>query len=984
MKTALRGSRIAGSLVLVFALALASTVNAQTTATLEGRVIDASGGGVAGATVSVKGPTVQREVAADAKGFYRALALPAGIYSISVSSPGFNAKVLDGIELFLDRTVTIDIPMQVAVQSESMTVQVSAPLIDRTSSSSRQVIDSRTIDAMPLNGRNYVDLILLTPGVDVNTNARADLGPARDTRGAIMGERAGNTAFLIDGLENSDDFRGGVFQNFTQDAIQEFEVIDAGYKAEFGRGSGGVVNVLTKSGTDQMHGSAFFFLRDNAFDASTVNGQDPPKLKRDNAGLTLGGPVVRDRAWYFGSAEYFKEDRQSIFPPNIPASLAAGEDFSRQPKITDYRIFGKYNQSLSTRNDVRVEASWSRDENLNQLSSATSLPSASTNNHTTTFLGTAAANTILSDHSLLESSLGYRSQTFSQNQDQSTDGRSYTISFLDGGSGFNFGPPIGSVQGLDQKYVTLREAFSLFSGEKHAVKVGGEYLNTKVDGVQGQGFQYVLVTTHPNFDKYGRESFQIPQGTGFLNPGDDQIHLRNNGISLFAQDDWRILSKVTVNVGLRYDRDSKFKDNNFAPRLGINWSPDAKTVVRANYGIYYDRYRLGIAEAVPSLGGFNGQTLVEVDYPRLAVDAGLGLARSLAAIGIFLKDPNYINTQFNIPVGTVVTSANVQQLTGMTPDQFLTALRTYLTSTGRPFNPVSFSPITGYLRQDLTAAFQDEVQAQKPFKTPYNQTLTIGVQRALMPDLSASATYVHRDIRNILGVRITNLSFDSRTIGAPVTTDGGPIQRTYGAFYSGKYDAAILSLEKRFRERFQFQANYTFAKATDNLLNSNLGLGLGAQGGGAVPTDNLNLNFDRGNSDFAVRHTFVMSGVVLLPAGFSFSGVLRATSGAYFTASGAAIDYDGDGIASRRPRGTTRNQFTGPSTANLDLRLAKSFRVGLGMDASLLVEGFNVTNKKNPSLIDASYVNGAPSPTFGGVLVPLPGRELQVGARLKF
>ncbi len=973
------------SLTLAFALALAWTANAQTTATLEGRVVDASGGGIAGATVEVKGPTVRREVAADAKGFYRALALPAGVYSVSASSSGFKTKVLDGIELFLDRTVTIDIPMQVAAQSESMTVQVSAPLVDVNSSSNRQVIDSRTIDAIPLNGRNYLDLILLTPGVDVNTNARADLAPARDTSGAIFGERAGNTAFLIDGLENNDDVRGGVFQNFTQDAIQEFEVIDAGYKAEFGRGAGGVVNVLTKSGTDQTRGSAFFFFRDDALDASTVRGQDPPKLKRYNSGLTLGGPVVRERAWYFGSFEYFNEKRASIFPPNIPASLAAGEDFSRQPKITNYRGFGKYNQALSHSNDMRVEASWSRNQNLNQLSGATSLPSASTNNRTTTFLGTAAMNTILSNSSLLESSLGYRSQRFSQNQDSQTGGRSYNIFWTDGGSGFNFGPPIGSVQGLNQKYLTLREAFSIFSGEKHSAKAGAEYVRTVVDGVQGPGLQYVIATTHPNFDKYGRESFQIPQGTGFVNPGDDQIRLRNNGISLFAQDDWRVLSKLMLNLGLRYERDSKFKDNNFAPRVGFNWSPDAKTVVRANYGIYYDRYRLGIAEAVPSLGGFNGRTLVEFDYPRLAADTGLNLARSLSAIGIFLKDPLYLNKAFNLPAGTLVTRDNVQQLTGLTPDQFLAKLRQVLTDTGRPFNPVSFSPITGYLRQDLTAALQDEVRAEEPFRTPYNRTITVGVQRALLPDLAASATYVHRKIKNILGVRITNLSFDSRTVGAPVTTDGGPLRRTYGAFYDGKYDAAVLSLEKRFRDRYQFQANYTYAKATDNLLNSNLGLGLGAQGGGAVPTDNLNLEFDRGNSDLSVRHTFVASGIAMLPAGFSVSGVLRATSGAYFTASSnTTIDYDGDGISSRRPRGTTRNQFTGPSTFNLDLRAEKSFRIGSGMDASLLVEGFNITNAKNPRLIDASYVSGAPGATFGNVLVPLPGRELQLGARLRF
>jgi hypothetical protein len=112
--------------------------------------------------------------------------------------------------------------------------------------------------------------------------------------------------------------------------------------------------------------------------------------------------------------------------------------------------------------------------------------------------------------------------------------------------------------------------------------------------------------------------------------------------------------------------------------------------------------------------------------------------------------------------------------------------------------------------------------------------------------------------------------------------------------------------------------------------------------------------------------------------------VVRATSGAHFTASGAAVDYDGDGIASRRPRGTERNEFQGPSTFNLNLRAEKRFHLGGRVEASLLVEGFNVTNAENPKLIDASYVGAAPSPTFGEVLVPLPGRELQFGARVKF
>lgn len=258
------------------------------------------------------------------------------------------------------------------------------------------------------------------------------------------------------------------------------------------------------------------------------------------------------------------------------------------------------------------------------------------------------------------------------------------------------------------------------------------------------------------------------------------------------------------------------------------------------------------------------------------------------------------------------------------------------------------------------------------------------MQRALFPDLAVSLTYVHREIRNILGVRLTNLAFNSRTVGAPVTTDGGPLRRTYGAFYDGEYDSLIMAVEKRFRDRYQFQANYTYAKSTDNLLNATWAWGWPPRGGGAVPTDNLVVEFDRGNSDLSVPHTFVMSGVVVLPAEFWLSGVLRATSGAHFTASGTTVDYGGDGIASRRPRGTKRNEFTGPSSFNLNLRAEKRFHIGSRTEASLLVEGFNVTNAKNPRLIDAAYVRGAPGPTFGDVLVPLPGRELQLGVHLKF
>jgi hypothetical protein len=216
-----------------------------------------------------------------------------------------------------------------------------------------------------------------------------------------------------------------------------------------------------------------------------------------------------------------------------------------------------------------------------------------------------------------------------------------------------------------------------------------------------------------------------------------------------------------------------------------------------------------------------------------------------------------------------------------------------------------------------------------------------------------------------------------------MSSDGGPLQRTYGPYYDGKYDAFIIGIEKRFGERYQLQANYTGAKSTDNLLNANLGLGVNAQGGGAVPTDNLNPEFDRGNSDLSVPHTFVASGLVQLPADIRVSSVFRATSGAHFSASGAPTDYDGDGIQSRRPPGTTRNEFNGPKIVNLDLRVEKPFTFGR-YTASALIEFFNLTNANNARAIDNFYVNGVPGATFGDVFVPLAGRESQIGFRFTF
>jgi hypothetical protein len=954
-----------------------------TTSTLKGTVSDANGAVLAGASVRVEGPRVDRTVTSDEDGFYQVVLLPAGTYTVTATQSGFANKVMEGVVLALDRTVVLDIPLAVAGVADTVTVDAGAALIDPQEIETRQVIDSQEIENIPLNGRNYLDLIQLTPGVVVNSSARSDLTD-RDTRGSIMGERAGNTAFLVNGFDNNDDFRGGVFQNFTQDSIQEFEVIAAGYKAEFGRGSGGVVNVVTKSGTNAFHGNGFFYLRNDALDSSNVPGAEAPELARYNYGFTLGGPVKKNKSWIFGSLEQFQEDREAIFAPNIPAALAAAEDFSRQPKTRRLLAFTRYDHRINEQNELHLNLSFARARAENELATATSLPSNSRNNLTRTFLGTISLTSMFSPRVVMESSFNARAQNFDQNRD-SVLGDGFSLSIVGPpGGGFSFGPPAGSVQTLHQRYFGFREQLSWYT-DAHAAKFGLEFLHTIANGENGQAFTRVIVASLASFQNFGINSFQIPQGTGFINPGDNLTRATNNGVSLFAQDDWRIHKRLLLSGGVRYDHDSQFGTHNFGPRLGLNYSPDDKTTIRASWGLFYDRYRLGIIQAVPEFGGFNGRTLVEFNFPRLANDAlpiQPGTIGNLAALPG--RGPNFLNTRYGIPPGTLVTVSNIQSLTGLTPTQFLADLNAFLPTVGTAI-PADFSPATGFLRQDLGAAFQDRVTVDRPFHTPYNASFTLGIERQLLPDLAVGASWVRRNIHNILGLRITNLAFTARIPGGVKTTDGAPLRRTYGSFYSGKYDALILTLEKRFSRRFQVQANYTWASSTDNLLNSNLGLGVLAQGGGAVPTDNLNLEFDRGNSDFAVPHSFVTSGVLNLPLDFIVSGVIRANSGVYFSAATSpSRDVDGDGISSSRPVGTARNQFGGPKTFNLDLRTEKRFRFGERFTASALIEFFNLTNERNPRLIDNAFILGTPGATFGQTRVPLPGREIQFGFRFTF
>ncbi|HEX2271155.1 MAG TPA: carboxypeptidase regulatory-like domain-containing protein, partial [Pyrinomonadaceae bacterium] len=231
--------------LLLALLALAVPAFAQTTtSTIEGTVNDAQKSVVAGAQVVIKNPSlgIERTVNTDAEGFFRVTALPAGIYSIAVSASGFAPRSFENIEVTLNRTVRFDVDLEVGAVQEQVDVSAAVQLIDSTSSASGATVTPQQIRELPVNGRNYLDLLQLVPGVAINRQS------AGDNANPVLGERSGNNNFFIDGQPNKDTVNGGPAAQFNQETIAEFQVQTTGYRAEFGQASGAIVNVITKTG----------------------------------------------------------------------------------------------------------------------------------------------------------------------------------------------------------------------------------------------------------------------------------------------------------------------------------------------------------------------------------------------------------------------------------------------------------------------------------------------------------------------------------------------------------------------------------------------------------------------------------------------------------------------------------------------------------------------------------------------------------------
>ncbi len=445
----------------LFALLLAAPAAfAQVTGSVAGTVRDSSGAVLPGATVTIKGAALQRQsvsTTTTAEGTYRIPLVPPGAYEVTTELSGFATQTRKNVDVALNQQTTLDFTMPVGGVTESVQVSAEAPLVEVTRSDVASTVTQRTIDALPLNGRNFTDLVALVPG------AKPDPTLTSSTNVEIFGERAGAVSYLVDGAENNDPVNGGALVRYTQDSIKEFEVITTGYAAEFGRAQGGVANIVTRSGTNMFDGRAFWFTRNDKFDSNNIPAPSPlptgyvtpkpPKLERYQWGGTLGGPIVKDKAFFFGSFEKLNETRGVNFDQSkIPAFVLSGqatpnhvEDFGVAPVTTGFTGNFKFDMNLNEANRLTASVNRSTNDNAGLISSPVAgtlaMPSAAATRTTPATSGAVRETALFGASTFLESTFGYTRGETGNNLNQS--GRSEPLLMLLRSGFIQTGAPFG-------------------------------------------------------------------------------------------------------------------------------------------------------------------------------------------------------------------------------------------------------------------------------------------------------------------------------------------------------------------------------------------------------------------------------------------------------------------------------------------------------------------------------------------------------------
>jgi hypothetical protein len=907
-----------------------------TSAALGGIVEDANGATLPGASVTATNVETNqsRTSTADAGGRYRFSYLSPGPYRLRAEKSGF-AALTTQLTLTLGQSLDVPLVLPVAYVAEGVEVNgADAHVVETTRTQVAETVAPKEIDALPLNGRNYLDLAALTPGVarsnPVANQRFPETSAVAGTGLSVTGQRFISNGFVVDGLSSNDDAADLAGTFYSQEVIREFEVITSGGIAEFGRASGGVVNVVTQSGTNNYRGRVYGFLRNQRLDARNPLSPTKDPFTQAQYGASFGGPLRRDRTFFFSNFEQTRLNNATVVtisPTGIAAVNAqldrtdykgarvstgivpTGFDTTNFMFRLDHRLSEKnqltarYNlydiKSLNARNVGGLNA-LSRGTALRDLDRATAFSLVST----------------LTPSALNEARFQYtRSRLDAPVNDAA--GPAVNIS-----GAANFGTATFSPTARDLDTLELVDNVSSERGP-HSLKAGADFLLDRVDINFPGALQGVYTfSSLQNFLTGRYATFQQAFGAA------SQFQ-SNPNVGLFAQDEWRPRRDLTVNVGLRYDAQFlphpvRTDSNNFAPRVGVAYSPDFlghdhKTVVRAGYGIFFDRIPLRATSNALQRDGSKYRTAV----------LSFGQAGAPAFPYVLPSFPS------NLLVSVTTIDPNI--------------------------------------------------------RNAYSQQASLQVERELSGAMSLSVGYLHVRGEHIILSR--NVNVPRFPASAGVFNLGRPDSRfanvsRFESSGDSYYDGMVVSFKRRFSRRAQARVSYTLSKAIDDVGNAFF----------FSPQDNFNLRDERGLADNDQRRHLAVSGSFDAPAaGTDSSALRRALSDlrlSYIFQYGSALpfnvvtgtDRNNDTNVNDRPAGVGRNTGRGFAFASLDLRLSRMFRMGERVNLETLVEGFNVLNRANLQLPN-NTLNPASTSTllsFGRPTAADNPRQIQFGLRLNF
>jgi Carboxypeptidase regulatory-like domain/TonB dependent receptor len=605
-------------LALVSVAVWATSASAQqTTGSIIGRVLDDQGAAIPGATISVTSPSTgfTRTDVTDAEGVYRLRALPVGRFDLAVELAGFASVDRKGVVVNVGQTITLDFTLKVAAVAETVIVTGQTPLIESSVSSVGGVVDIGRIESIPLNGRQFANLAATLPGVGLGNHS----DPTKSTQYSpqINGGNGRNVNYQIDGGDNNDDTVGGLLQLFPLEAIQEFNFVTSRAKAENGRSNGGVLNVVTKSGTNTYRGSFFELFRDKAMNSITntekTNGADKQDYRRNQFGGSFGGPIIKDKLHYFGAAERTQQDtKQVVSTSGLFPSLDGTFDTPYRETLLNVKVTSNVNanQYLSVR--------YGRNQNSQPYGADAQTPISGWGDSDNKFnsinlnhnwvLGGSMLNEFIFQYADFANFISARSQD------------PYQVF----PNGVSIGQSPNTPQTTEQKKWQFRDDFSWhvtgMGGIGHDFKAGVNFINEPRLFITFNSGKGVVQHTHLTDNVNG------PISNITLNDGDASANIPLKQYAGYVQDDWAITDHLTLNIGLRYDlirgfqfdqsknpnfvkvqaagaagllagikglenfgKSPKDDTNNWQPRLGFAYSlREGRDVVRGGWGIYMD------------------------------------------------------------------------------------------------------------------------------------------------------------------------------------------------------------------------------------------------------------------------------------------------------------------------------------------------------------------------------------------------------------